>query len=58
MNKALLKNIIISAIIILGVKAFIEKILIKGVLSNILIFFISLIIFIIINDVTYKTQNK
>lgn len=58
MNKNLLKTITISGIIILGVKAFVEKILIKGVLSNILIFFISLIIFIIINDVTYKIQNK
>lgn len=58
MNKDLLKTITISAIIILGVKAFIERILIKGVLSNTLIFFISLIIFIIINDITYKIQNK
>jgi hypothetical protein len=58
MNKDLLKTITISAIIILGVKAFIERILIKEVLSNILIFFILLIIFIIINDVTYKIQNK
>jgi hypothetical protein len=59
MNKDLLKNITISAIITLGVKAFIEKILIKGVLSNILIFFISLIIFILIEyEKSYNVHWK
>lgn len=56
MNKVTLKNLTISAIIILIIKYILEKLFIKGILLSFLTFIISLIIFAIINKAPKNKQ--